>query len=40
MAENPKGKTTKKHKAPCPLEVPRRGNPMKPCTCKMRKVSA
>jgi hypothetical protein len=33
MATKERGKI-KKHKPPCLLASPRRGNPMRPCTCK------
>jgi hypothetical protein len=32
MAKKEKGKL-KKHKPPCLLATPHRGNPMRPCTC-------
>jgi len=37
--QEPKGKM-KKHKSPCVLATPFRGNHMRPCTCKKRKKDA
>lgn len=37
MAKTTKDKVMKKHKPPCIMATPCRGNPMRPCTCKKRK---